>query len=163
MSGALVRTLALASFALALLASPAAADEQADRAAAIAAATRKADMWLRDMDEHRYSQGWNDSATVVKTGRTEQSWIQEIAGPREALGKPVMRELKRADFSTRVRGAPEGSYVTAVYLTKFTNIPLANEIVLLDLENGEWRIGGYSIEEAEPSDAGPSPQPKAKE
>ena len=163
MSGALLRTLALASLALALLASPAAADDQVDHADAITAATKKADTWLHEMDEHRYSEGWNDSAAVVKTGRTEQSWIEEIAAPREALGKPVMRELKRADFSARVRGAPEGNYVTAVYLTKFTNIALASEIVLLDLEDGEWRIGGYSIEEAEPSAAGPTPQPKAKE
>lgn len=162
MSGALLRALALASLAFVLLPSPAAADE-ADHAASIAAATKKADQWLRAMDEHRYSEGWNDSATVVKTGRTEQSWVQEIAGPREALGKPLMREFKRAEFSNRVRGAPEGSYVTAVYLTKFTNIPPANEVILLDLEDGEWRVGGYSIEEAEPGAAGPTPQPKAKE
>jgi hypothetical protein len=70
-----------------------------------------------------------------------------------------------------VRGAPEGEYVTAVYLAKFTNIPLATETILLARENGQWRIGGYSIAEAPeaassapaPSEPGSPPQPKAKE
>ena len=163
MKTVILRAAALVGLALALLSTPTAADEQADRDAAIAAATKKAEQWLEAMDEHRYAEGWNESAAVVKTGRTEQSWIQEIGGPREALGKPLMREFKRAQFSNRVRGAPEGSYVTAVYLTKFTNIPPANEVVLLDLEDGEWRVGGYSIEDADPPDTGSTPQPKPKE
>ena len=160
---------AVACFCLALISPPATADEQADRNAAIAAATKQADQWLNAMDEHRYTDGWDESATVVKEGRTEQEWVREVSGPREALGKLVMRELKRTDFSTRVRGAPEGEYVTAVYLAKFTNIPLAVETVLLTRESGQWRIGGYSIGEAGPpagpqsGDSATAPAPKAKD
>ena len=158
----------------ALLSSPALADEQADRSAALAAATQKAQQWLQAMDAHRYDEGWSESAAVVKEGRTEQGWIQEVSGPREALGKPVMRELKQAEFATQVRGAPQGEYVVAVYLTKFSNIPLATETILLSHEQGEWRIGGYSIAEAPaagPSGTAPpaasppaaTPQPKPKD
>jgi len=68
----------------------------------------------------------------------------------------VMRELKQAQFTTQVRGAPQGEYVVAVYLTKFSNIPLAVETVLLSHEDNDWRIGGYSIAEAAPSGASPS-------
>jgi hypothetical protein len=163
MKASLHRPLALALF-VAVLASPAIADEQADRNAAVTAATDKAQQWLHAMDEGRYDEGWKESAEVVKEGRTEQGWIQEVSGPRQALGKPVMRELKQAQFTTQVRGAPQGEYVVAVYLTKFTNIPLAMETILLSHEDNDWRIGGYSIAEAPPgglSTPGPGSPPAA--
>jgi uncharacterized protein DUF4019 len=161
--------LAFALLAAILLAQPAGADEKADRDAAVAAATERAERWVHAMDEHRYAEAWSQQAAVVKEGRTEREWVAEFSGPREALGKTVMRELKAADFSTRVRGAPQGEYVTVVYLTKFTNIPLAAETILLSRENGQWLIGGYSIADAEPTaprapDApSAAPQPKKKD
>ena len=161
--------LAFALLAATVLAQPAGADEKADRDAAIAAATQRAERWVQAMDEHRYADAWTQQAAVVKEGRTEREWVAEFSGPREALGKPVMRELKAAEFSSRVRGAPEGEYVTVVYLTKFTNIPLAAETILLSRENGQWLIGGYSIADAEPAapraPAAPSaaPQPNKKD
>ena len=142
--------LAFALLVAAALSQPAFADEKSDRDAAVANATREAEQWLRAMDEHRYNEAWKQQAAVVREGRTEQDWIKEFSGPREALGKPVMRELKHAEFSTRLRGAPEGEYVTVIYLTKFSNIPLAEEMVLLSRENGQWLVGGYSIADAEP-------------
>ncbi len=170
-----IARLAPAFLALAMLSPHALADEQADRVAAVATATQEADQWLEAMDTRRYVDGWNESAAVVREGRTEQDWVQEFGAPREALGKPVMRELKRAEFSTRMRGAPEGEYVTAVYLTKFTSIPLVTETVLLTRESGHWRVGGYNVApapEAAPSsppvsspDASPgsTPPPKPKD
>jgi hypothetical protein len=152
------RILTVALLAAAMLAPPARADEQADRNAAVAAATQKAQQWLAAMDAHRYDEGWKDSAAVVKEGRTEQGWIQEVSGAREALGKPLMRELKRAEFTTQVRGAPQGEYVVAVYLTKFSNIPPAVETILLSHEDNDWKIGGYSVAEAtEPAPNAPAP------
>jgi hypothetical protein len=161
--------LAVALLAATVLAQPAVADEKADRGAAVTAATRQAEQWVRAMDEHRYAEAWKQQAAVVREGRTEREWVAEFSGPREALGKPVMRELKAAEFSTRMRGAPEGEYVTVVYLTKFTNIPLAAETILLSRENGQWLIGGYSIADAEPTaprapDApSAAPQPSKKD
>jgi len=176
MRATLDRTLTLALLVAALV-SPAFADEQADRNAEIAAATDKAQQWLHAMDEGRYDEGWKESAAIVKEGRTEQGWIQEVSGPRQALGKTVMRELKQAQFTSQVRGAPQGAYVVALYLTKFSNIPLAMETVLLSREDNDWRIGGYSVAEAPPAGSSPpapgsppsapppvpAPQPKPKD
>lgn len=141
-----------------------------DRGAAIAAATEQAEQWLQAMDAHRWDDGWKQSAAVVREGRTQEDWVRDFGTPREALGKPVMREVKRADYSTAVRGAPEGEYVTAVFLTQFSNTPPATETVLLVLERGQWRVGGYDVAAA--PDAPPAspptpapasqPQPQAK-
>lgn len=168
MTGASAARLMLALLAAALLARPALADEPtSDRAAAVAAATREAEQWVEAVDARRYADAWKQQAPAVKEGRTEHDWISEFASPREGLGKPVMRELKRAEFSTRVRGAPEGEYVTVVYLTKFANIPLASETILLSRENGQWMVGGYSIADAEQTpgaaERSAAPQPQSKD
>ena len=164
--------LASVTFIAAIFAwTPAAADDEADRNAAVAAATQEAIQWLAALDAHRYADSWTEAAAVMKTGRTQESWVRDIGTPREALGKSLIRELKRAEYSTVVRGAPEGKYVTAAYLTQFSNAPPAIETILVVLEDGRWRIGGYSIERArEPAtppsakdQPGASPKPKAKE
>jgi hypothetical protein len=159
---------ALALLSVALLSSPALADESSDRDAAVKAATSEAEHWLQAMDEHRYADAWHESAAVVREGHSEQEWVRRFA-TREAFGRTVMREFKRASFSTQVRGSPEGEYVTALFLTQFSNTPLAIETVLLSHESGEWRIGGYDVEPASQGEAAPSGpqdpsvQPKTKD
>jgi len=150
---------------------PAAADEEADRNAAVAAATREATQWLEALDAHRYGDSWTEVAAVMKEGRTQDEWTRDVGTPREVLGKALIRELKRADYSTIVRGAPVGKYVTTTYLTQFSNAPPAIETILVVLEADHWRIGGYTVERAaEPEtpppandNAGANPKPKAKE
>jgi hypothetical protein len=85
---------------------------------------------------------------VMKEGHTQEDWVRDVGAPRESLGKAVMRELKRAEYSTQVRGAPTGKYVTAEYLTQFSKAPLATETILLVLQDSRWRIAGYNVERA---------------
>jgi len=166
--GPLVRWIGVLGLAGALSCAPAFADEQPDHNVAIAAATEEASHWLDALDAHRYAEGWDDAATVMKEGRSQDDWVRDISSPRESLGKPVMRELQRADYSTTVRGAPEGNYVTVTFLTQFANTPPAVETILLTLEDSHWRIAGYNIgrgpEAPLPAPAkekpGPAPGPK---
>jgi Protein of unknown function (DUF4019) len=161
------RSLGAVAFALLCAASPLAAAD-ADSKAAVAAASDEATHWLDGLDAHHYAESWNDAAAVMKQGRTQDDWVRDIGGPRELLGKSVMRELQHADFSTTVRGAPEGQYVTIAYLTQFSNAPPAIETVLVMLEDGRWRIAGYNLTRA-PEPGAPqapaktdAPQPKTK-
>ena len=148
-----------------------AAGADADAKAAVSAATDEAMHWLEQLDARRYPESWNDAAAVMKEGRTEKDWVEDIAGSREMLGKTVMRQLRHAEYASSVRGAPEGSYVTAEYLTQFSKAPPALETLLLTREEGRWRIAGYSIgraPEQEPppaanDTAGVNPKPKTKE
>ena len=143
-----------------VLAGTAAADEEADRAAAVTAAEEEAMHWLDALDAGRHAESWNDAAAVMKEGRNQQEWIRDVASPRESLGKAVMRELRRAEFSTAVRGAPSGKYVTLVYLTQFAKAPPVSETILLTLEDDHWRIAGYRIERAPETTAPASPAEK---
>lgn len=150
--------LGVLGLAAVLAGTPAAADEESDRAAAVTAAKEQATHWLDALDAGRHAESWNDAAAVMKEGRNQQDWIREVATPRESFGKSVMRELQRAEFSTTVRGAPSGKYVTVIYLTQFAKAPLVYETILLTLEGEQWRIAGYSIERA-PEAAAPAPAP----
>lgn len=151
--------LGVLGLAAVLAATPAAADEEADRAAAVTAAKEEATHWLDALDAGRHAESWNDVAAVMKEGRNQQEWIRDVASPRESLGKSVMRELQRAEFSTAVRGAPSGRYVTLTYLTQFAKAPPVSETILLTLEDDHWRIAGYSIERA-PETTAPAPEVK---
>jgi hypothetical protein len=124
---------------------PARADTPADHAAEVTVATEQAAHWLDALDAGRYDEGWSGLATVMKQGRTLDDFKADISGPREQLGKPILRELRHAEFSTTVRGAPTGNYVTVSYLSQFSNTPPVLETVLLTLEDRRWRIGGYSV------------------
>jgi hypothetical protein len=148
----------LVGVATALAWLPAWGDAPAEHAAEVAAATEQATRWLAALDAGRYTEGWNGLATVMKQGRTEQDWTADVSGPRERLGKPILHELQRAEFSAVVRGAPTGSYVTASYLSEFSAAPPALETILLVLEDGRWRIAGYSVGAAPeaPNPAGPA-------
>jgi hypothetical protein len=153
--------LGVLGLAAVLAATPAAADEESDRAAAVTAAKEQATHWLDALDAGRHAESWNDAAAVMKEGRNQQDWIREVANPRESFGKSVMRELQRAEFSTTVRGAPSGKYVTVIYLTQFANAPPVYEAILLTLEDDRWRIAGYSIDRAREA-AAPAPAPAEK-
>jgi hypothetical protein len=155
----LVRWFGALALAGALACAPAAAEELPDRDAAVAAATQEAVNWLDALDARRYAEGWDEAAAVMKEGRSQEEWIRDIGGPRELFGKRLIRELQRAEYSTTVRGAPIGNYVTVTYLTQFAKAPPALETILLTLEDNRWRIAGYSIGRT-PEASLPAPAPE---
>jgi hypothetical protein len=153
-----------------LAAAPASAQQEPGSIAAVAAATQQSTQWLATLDAHRYAESWADTAEVMRAGRTQDDWVREVGTPREALGKPLMRELKSADYSTEVRGAPTGRYVTVVYLTQYSHAPPVQETILMMMEDEHWHIAGYGVAlapqpAAEPSagaGSGNSAEPKTK-
>lgn len=155
-AGSAAMLAAIFGLAAALAGIPARADEAAARAADVAAATKVATAWLEALDSGDYNASWNGVASVMKEGREEADWVNDVAEPRARLGKPLMRELQQADFETSVRGAPEGKYVIASYLSQFADTPPTLETTLLRLEGDQWRIAGYNVAPA------PEPSPPAK-
>jgi hypothetical protein len=127
---------------------PAAADRE--NAAAIAAATQASEKWLNAVDTGNLVDTWQEAAEVFKLGISQADWIADLEAIRTRLGKATMRELKATQYSTTLRGAPSrGDYVTLSFLTKFANVPLAAETLIVSKEaDGVWRIAGYNIGKA---------------
>lgn len=117
---------------------------------AVSAATQASEHWLAVLDAGNFGDSWKGAASVFKLGVTESEWVGELENMHSKLGKTTMRELKGAQFSTTIRGAPmTGEYVTVSYMTKFANAPLAMETLIVSKEaDGEWRIAGYNIGKA---------------
>ena len=117
---------------------------------AVKAATEATNRWLAIVDAGNLADSWRDTAAVIKLGVTETDWVVDLNAIRGKVGKTTMRELKTAQFSTTVRGAPlTGEYVTISYLTKFASAPLATETLIVSKEaDGVWRIAGYNIAKA---------------
>jgi len=117
---------------------------------AVTAATEATNNWLAIVDAGKFADSWKNTAEVFKLGVAESEWVVDLDAIRTKLGKTTMRELKTAQFSTTLRGAPmTGEYVTISYLTKFALAPLAMETLVVSKEaDGEWRIAGYNIGKA---------------
>jgi hypothetical protein len=117
---------------------------------AVTAATQASEHWLAVVDAGNFVESWKGAAGVFKLGVTETEWVGDLQDIHSRLGKMTMRELKGAQFSTRIRGAPTtGEYVTVSFLTKFANAPIALETLIVSKEgDGEWRIAGYNIDKA---------------
>jgi Protein of unknown function (DUF4019) len=117
---------------------------------AVSAATLASDHWLAVLDAGNFGDSWQGAAEVFKLGVSQADWISQLEDIHSKLGKATMREMKNAQFSTTLRGAPStGEYVTISYLTKFANAPLATETLIVSKEaDGEWRIAGYNIAKA---------------
>jgi hypothetical protein len=125
----------------------AAADVKAKQEAR--AAARAGEVWLEVVDAGLYAASWNDLAAVFRGGTSPEKWAEIISSVREPLGKPLERELKSADYTTTLPGAPPGEYVTVVYNSKFENVPPAHETLALAKDpDGKWRVAGYAVEQA---------------
>lgn len=151
------KLVSIVGLAAALAWIPARGDDDADHAAAVSAATEQAAHWLDALDSGDYDGSWNNVAAVMKEGRRQDDWVTDVAAPRATLGKPIMRDLQHAEFARTVRGAPQGEYVVATYVTQFANAPPTAETILLTLEGKEWRVAGYNVAPATPFDPAPAP------
>jgi Protein of unknown function (DUF4019) len=136
------------------------ADTSPDHATEVSAATQQAAAWLGALDLGRYDLAWNELATVMQTGSSQEQWTNDMRAPWEKLGRVAGRELQRSEFSTTVRGAPTGQYVTATYLSHFSDAAPILETVLLSFEDGRWCVAGYSVS-AVPEPTLPPAQEKA--
>jgi len=142
--------IAVASPAAAIDTPPVAAGEQAG---ATGPATSAADKWLKLLDAGRFDESWSDAADVFREGVTRDEWVAQLGAIRTRVGRTLIRELKTADFSSSVRGAPSGEYVTVIFLTQFEKAPPALETVITTrAADGNWHIAGYNIGAAPPPD-----------
>jgi hypothetical protein len=147
----LIQILTLVAAVLAV--TPSSAQQDPGSIVAVAAATEESTHWLETLDARRYPEAWGDAALIMRAGHSLDEWIREIGAPREKLGKPLIRELKRGDYATEVPGAPKGEYVTVVYLTQYSNAPPVQETILMMMEDDRWHVAGYGANLAPPPEA----------
>lgn len=112
-----------------------------ENAAAVAAARE----WLSLVDAKEYKKSWDEAAPFFQERVAENDWVQMIRLARGPLGEVKSRELKGAQYSTSLPGAPDGEYVVIQFQTQFANKADSVETITPMKAGGRWKVSGYFI------------------
>lgn len=108
--------------------------------------TNQAITWLQLVDNARYDQSWQRTASVFRKAMTEDQWLQLAASARTPLGPLISRHLKSTEHLNTLPGAPGGPHIVMQFQARFVQKESAIETVTFTREpDGEWRVSGYFI------------------
>lgn len=109
-------------------------------------AQQSAERWLQLIDAGKFSESWDNSASLFKAAVAKEQWEQMLHATRDPLGKVQSRKLKSATYTKSLPGAPDGEYVVIRYDTSFEHKQSAVETITPTLDkDGVWRVSGYYI------------------
>lgn len=109
-------------------------------------AVSAAKVWLTMVDEGKYADSWQNTATYFRNTVPQSQWEQSLQAIRTPLGKVVSRRVNTKSYKTSLPGAPDGEYLVIQFATSFANKKSSVETVTPMLENdGTWRVSGYFI------------------
>jgi hypothetical protein len=102
--------------------------------------------WLHLVDAGQYADAWEASARANKDAVTKDSVVKMYNGFRTQLGDVASRQLKSANYTASLPGAPPGEYVVIEFNTTFDNNRRFVERItpMLDTD-GQWKVSGYYL------------------
>jgi hypothetical protein len=110
------------------------------------AAISAAEQWLALLDEGKYGESWDSSASIFQAAVTRENWDKTLSQLKPPFGKLVSRKIRSATYMTSMPGAPDGQYVVIQYKTAFEHKAHAVETVTPMLDSdGQWKVSGYYI------------------
>ena len=122
---------------------PAGAAAQSRKAAQ---AFESAEAWLRLVDAGQYAQAWEASAKANQDAITKDNMVETYNGFRPQMGNVASRQLKSANYTASLPGAPPGEYVVIEFDTTLENDGRYLERItpMLDTD-GQWKVSGYYL------------------
>lgn len=109
-------------------------------------ATKAAESWLLLLDEGKFEESWETSASLARNKVSKEQWAQSMGSARSTFGALINRAVKTKEYATSLPGAPDGQYVIIQYETSFEKKQSAIETVTPMLDSdGHWRVSGYFI------------------
>ena len=126
---------------VALTAMPAAAATITPEGEAAAAIGTK---WLTLLDEQKYEESWKQAGSMFREQVSEEQWLGALKASRGPLGGLVSRKATRVDFTTTLRGAPDGEYCIIHYTTELKAKTITERLTLVK-EDGAWQVSAYAI------------------
>jgi len=86
------------------------------------------------------------AGSLFRQAVTAEQWAQQVAAVVAQVGAFQRRELQKTEFTTELPNGPQGEYMVLTYSSAFANLPNAREVVILQLEDGEWKTIGYLVQ-----------------
>jgi hypothetical protein len=111
-----------------------------------AEALESAEAWLQLVDAGQYAEAWEASARANQEAITKDKMVKTYGGFRPQMGDVVSRQLKSANYTSSLAGAPPGEYVVIEFNTTFENDRRFLERItpMLDTD-GQWKVSGYYL------------------
>ena len=96
--------------------------------------------WLSLIDAGKYDESWNQLSQRLKNRFTKGDWSSVIHTFFDRTGKLKSRKLRSVAYSD-----PDAETVAVDFESSFGKMATGSETVLLELENGEWKITSYTV------------------
>ena len=110
----------------------------------LAAADAVAQQWIALVDAGQYAESWQAAGKLFQANMQQQNWVQALTSARTPLGKATSREMTGHEAKTDIPGAPAGQYALVGFATNFEAQADIIETVTLYLEDGQWKVVGYT-------------------
>ncbi len=109
-------------------------------------AIKVANLWLTLVDNGKYEESWEHTASIFKSAVTKEKWKQALNTLLPPFGKLNNREVVSTKYLTSVPSGPDGEYVVITYKAKFETKGKAIETITpMKDKDGVWRVSGYFI------------------
>lgn len=112
---------------------------------ALQASAIAAQAWLTLVDQNKFGESWDKSASLTKLTVHKDEWIQILEKTRAPLGSVTSRQVVDQRTAKDPGGMPQGDYVVMFYKTVFSHKP-AFELLTLYLEDGQWVVLTYQVD-----------------
>ena len=100
--------------------------------------------WLVLLDRHDWGRSWETASTGFRTTVPLGTWMDNVPKVRDGLGALVERTPAEMSYKTSLPGRPPGEYVSVIFLSKFENKQVQEEVTTIREPDGHWRVTGYS-------------------
>jgi hypothetical protein len=101
---------------------------------------------MQQIDQHQYTQVWQDAVPFVKARFTQDGFISALSHTRQLLGKVSYRgwsAVVRLQYS-HSQTIPDGLYTDVDYTTTLSDGRVTYELLTLELgKDGHWHFVGY--------------------
>jgi len=121
-------------------------DASASENPQLQASAMAAQAWLKFIDQGKYGESWDESATLMKLTIRKEEWVTLMDQTRKPLGSLINRQVLDQRTAENPHGLPKGDYMVMFYKTDFGGKSGAYELVTMFLEDGEWRVMTYQID-----------------
>jgi len=101
---------------------------------------------LRQIDEDRASDLWDDTSAFVKTSKPRDQFLKELREARSTVGTVRKRDwasVVRVQYLDGSVTPPPGLYANIDYATRLANGTTVFEKLSFRLEPNGWRLTGY--------------------
>ncbi len=110
-------------------------------------ATAAAERFLDLVDQEKYGESWDMSASLMKEKISREKWVEHLGKAMQLTGPAVGRQQEDLTYSTMAKDSPDGEYIVINYNSSFKNQADLGETITVMLDkDGRWRVAGYFVQ-----------------